>query len=60
MALAVLLSPFQEAPAELGDSVAGLADLMLTKYVLPFEVAAILLLVAMIGAIILAKGADEA
>ena len=60
MALAALLSPFQEAPAALGDSVTGLADLMLTKYVLPFEVAAILLLVAMIGAIILAKGADEA
>ncbi len=60
MALTALLSPFQESPAELGDSTTGLADLMLTKYVLPFEVAAILLLIAMIGAVILAKGADEA
>ena len=37
----------------------GLADLMLTKFILPFEAAAVLLLVAMIGAIILAKGVDE-
>ena len=36
-----------------------LADLMLGKYVVAFEVAAILLLVAVVGAIILAKGADE-
>ena len=37
----------------------ALADMMLTHYVLPFEIAAVLLLVAMIGAIILAKGEDE-
>ena len=46
-------------PAPLSDTVNGLADLMLTKYILPFEVVAVLLLVAMIGAIILAKGAEE-
>ncbi|RJQ30214.1 MAG: NADH-quinone oxidoreductase subunit J [Peptococcaceae bacterium] len=33
----------------------AIATLMLTKYVVPFEVAALLLLVALIGAIILAK-----
>lgn len=59
MAAVALMSPFQTAPADLGDTVTGLADLMLTKYVLPFEIAAVLLLVAMIGAIILAKGVDE-
>lgn len=36
-----------------------LADLMLGKYVVAFEVAAILLLVAVVGSIMLAKGADE-
>lgn len=41
------------------DEMAVLADLMLGKYVVAFEVAAILLLVAVVGAIILAKGADE-
>lgn len=59
MAAGALMSPFQTAPVDLGDTVTGLADLMLTKYVLPFEIAAVLLLVAMIGAIILAKGVDE-
>ncbi len=42
-----------------GDEIVILADLMLGKYVVAFEVAAILLLVAVVGAIILAKGADE-
>ncbi|MCL6634938.1 MAG: NADH-quinone oxidoreductase subunit J [Peptococcaceae bacterium] len=37
------------------DTVGQIAELMLTKYVIPFEVAALLLLVALIGAIILAK-----
>lgn len=41
------------------DEMAVLADLMLGKYVAAFEVAAVLLLVAVVGAIILAKGADE-
>ena len=58
MAFVALLSPFRVSLADgqiLGDSVTGIADLMLAKYVLPFEVAAVLLLIAMIGAIILAK-----
>ncbi|MBR1553462.1 MAG: NADH-quinone oxidoreductase subunit J [Schwartzia sp.] len=59
MAAVALLSPFQSAPQTLGDAAPRLADLMLTHYVLPFEVAAVLLLIAMIGAIVLAKGADE-
>ncbi|GBF33517.1 NADH-ubiquinone oxidoreductase chain J [Desulfocucumis palustris] len=46
-----LLSP-NEVPAETVDNI---ATLLLSKYVIPFEVAALLLLVALIGAIILAK-----
>ena len=59
MCAVALLSPFKSMPNELGDTVPGLADLMLTRYVLPFEITAVLLLAAMIGAILLAKGADE-
>jgi NADH-quinone oxidoreductase subunit J len=41
------------------DSVGALATLLLGDYVVAFEVAALLLLVAVVGAIILAKGAGE-
>lgn len=41
------------------DGVGALAGLLLGDYVVAFEVAAILLLVAVVGAIILAKGAGE-
>lgn len=41
-------------------AVEGVARLLLEDFVVPFEAAAILLLVAMLGAIILAKGANEA
>ncbi len=37
------------------DTVGNIGELMLTKYVVPFEAAAILLLVALIGAVFLAK-----
>lgn len=40
------------APAE---TVSHISDLMLSKFVIPFEVAAILLTVALLGAIIIAK-----
>jgi len=46
-------------PLPVADAVGALADLMLGKYVVAFEAAAILLLLAMVGAIILARG-DEA
>ncbi|MGP1585569.1 MAG: NADH-quinone oxidoreductase subunit J family protein [Schwartzia sp. (in: firmicutes)] len=59
MAGVAFLSPFLPEPTTFEDTVTGLADLMLTKFILPFEVAAVLLLMAMIGAIVLAKGADE-
>ena len=58
MGAVTILSPFESEPNGLGDAAPMIADLMLTRYVLPVEAAAVLLLVAMIGAIILAKGAD--
>lgn len=51
--------PLAEAGGQHVDEMAALADLMLGKYVVAFEIAAVLLLVAVVGAIILAKGADE-
>lgn len=41
------------------DTVGALAELMLGNYVVAFEAAAILLLVAVVGAIILARGGGE-
>lgn len=41
------------------DTVGQIADLMLGKFVVPFEVAAILLLVALLGAVIIAKGVKK-
>lgn len=56
---AFLVTPWQVDVHFTPDTVGALADLMLGQYVIAFEVAAVLLLVAMIGAIIMAKGADE-
>lgn len=41
------------------DDIGLLAELMLGKYVVAFEAAAVLLLLAVVGAIILARGAEE-
>lgn len=41
------------------NTVGPIADLMMNVYVIPFETAAILLLAAMVGAIIVAKGAKH-
>jgi NADH:ubiquinone oxidoreductase subunit 6 (subunit J) len=46
-------------PLPVTDAVGALADLMLGKYVVAFEAVAILLLLAMVGAIILARGDEE-
>ena len=59
MAVVIMLTPFRIMPVGLGDSAEGLAELMFTKYMFPFEVAAVLLLMALVGAIVLAKGADD-
>jgi NADH-quinone oxidoreductase subunit J len=41
------------------DAVGSLAELMLGSYVVAFEVAAVLLLLAVVGAIILSRGVEE-
>jgi len=46
-------------PQPVSDTVGALAELMLGRYVVAFEVAAILLLLAVVGAIILARGVEE-
>ncbi len=46
-------------PAPVADTVGALAELLLGKYVVAFEAAAVLLLLAMVGAIILARGDEE-
>jgi len=38
------------------DNVLSIGKLLMTKFMLPFEVVSILLLAAMIGAIVLARG----
>ena len=60
MTVVSLTTPFRNGSAPAGDTASGLADLMLTRFSLPFEVVAVLLLAALIGAIVLAKGVDEA
>lgn len=54
---------FSELPEVKGrtveDAVGLLAELLMGKYVIAFEVAAVLLLLAIVGAIILARGVEE-
>lgn len=60
--LSVLISKteWHIAQAVPPETTAGtIAELMLTDFVVPFEIAALLLLVAMIGAIVLAKGVKD-
>ncbi len=59
-----LVLTFVQLPPAAGfisaDTVGDLAEMMLNTYILPFEIAAVLLLAALLGAIILAKGDGEA
>lgn len=56
----VTATPWKHSAAAVVDNaVPVLAELLLGDYMLAFEAAAVLLLAAMLGAIILAKGADE-
>lgn len=57
---AIWFTKWPLSPVQAGDQgVELLAGLMLGKYVVSFEVAAILLLVAVFGAIFLAKGVED-
>jgi len=55
MASAVVRSRWTAPALPAGDPKAGLYDALFNIYALPFEVASIFLLMAMIGAIVLAK-----
>lgn len=60
LAGSIVFSKFPVSAVKSSDQgVDLLAGLMLGKYVVPFEVAAILLLVAVVGAIILARGVED-
>ena len=50
----VALPPGKEAPPGLGNT-ESIARLLFTDYLLPFEVTSVLLLVAIVGAVVLAK-----
>jgi NADH-quinone oxidoreductase subunit J len=54
----ILFSTKMDSPATLPDTfgtVANIGETLFTEFVLPFEVASILLLAAMVGAVVLAK-----
>ena len=56
LAYVALVTPWKQTAEPSAEfSIGRIADLLFNTYVLPFEVASILLLVAMIGAIVLAK-----
>ncbi|HKT33326.1 MAG TPA: NADH-quinone oxidoreductase subunit J [Nitrospira sp.] len=53
--MATMNSPIAGSPAERLGNTEALGDVLYSTYLFPFEVASLILLVAMIGAIILAK-----
>lgn len=55
----VLANEFTIVNVATPSTIGPVAESMLTQYVISFEVAAVLLLVAMVGAIILAKGVKD-
>jgi len=56
----MLKTPWNAAPSEeLASSTAEIGSLLMTTYLLPFEVAAMLLLAALIGASMLASGGED-
>ncbi|MEQ8200059.1 MAG: NADH-quinone oxidoreductase subunit J [Syntrophomonadaceae bacterium] len=61
LGMAIGFSRWPSLPAEPAgfDTVGVLANLLLGNYVVAFEAAAVLLLLAVVGAIILAKGAEK-
>lgn len=52
--LSIPVVPFEEVPANFGE-VAEVGKLLFTKYLIPFELTSILLLVGIIGAVVLGK-----
>ncbi len=60
MGLSIVLTPLGGGDAALpATEAADLAGLLLSRFALPFELIALLLLAAMLGALLLARGGDE-
>lgn len=60
MGLSIALTPLGDGESALpATEAADLAGLLLSRFALPFELVAILLLAAMLGALLLARGGDE-
>lgn len=60
LSISIIFTPFDlEIRSFFGNTVFNLADLMLFNYTIAFELVAVLLLVALMGAIFLARGGDE-
>ncbi len=57
--LSVLQTPLSVTAVSVQDTVAALSELMLGRYILAFEAAAVLLLAATIGTILLARGEED-
>lgn len=56
----ILLTEFDTSAQAAGEStILPIAQLLLNDYVLPFEIAGLLLLIALIGAIIIGKGVND-
>ena len=60
MGLGIVLAPMPDGMLGASTGAHEIAALMLGTYVLPFEIGAVLLLTAMIGALMLARGGDAA
>ena len=56
--LGIVLSPLPDGDLAPSAGAHEIAQRMLGTYVLPFEIVAVLLLVAMVGALVLARGGD--
>ncbi|EKQ51969.1 MAG: NADH:ubiquinone oxidoreductase subunit 6 (chain J) [Clostridium sp. Maddingley MBC34-26] len=52
----ILVSKFTYKNLNIEDTISAIADGFFGNYMIPFEVSALLLLIALVGAIILAKG----
>lgn len=54
-AAAFRLAPPAEATPAIGGNTEHLADILFSEYLLPFEIASVLLLVAIVGSVVMAK-----
>ncbi|MEW6720699.1 MAG: NADH-quinone oxidoreductase subunit J [Thermodesulfobacteriota bacterium] len=55
LALTAVTTPFKVRPGQYLPTTAGIGELVMTQYLLPFEVASVLLLAALIGAAMISR-----